>query len=493
MTGFNPKKYKRNVEFHIQPFGKNHYLKNRFTRFIDKYSGKIIKATDYLIAIMIKSKNSNNAMLNNITQYEKLSTEIQKFYFNPSTRSFFEYIISIKQKIEKHETVSIFDYQIYQKIFTKKSLFSRIIKFVISGLCTLGLSPISLIALLGRYSIHKWKNDIVCISPVKTNMPDISNITLMTHNVQMSEFKTMNIIDDDFSTSDRSKIWIEWFINLENKPSILGLQELFDPDTAKWIGDQLSNLGYWVTYSCKPSKKGVGMGSGLLLASKYPITTVAFQPYEYCAGYGKWANKGILGGIINIGDRNILTMVTHSQAGLGDTNGHYHEVDKEVNIGDNIEINMFFEKFTNFDFEMVFLMGDLNKGTLKNNLKKTEYDVDNDYWLLENLESLGWKNLTCLPDTPAEQINKEGRKQVMGTTYDTDMPHFQHWNLFIKHCKKNNWIPNLARTSSKLDHIMIREDGYSKIAEYKTEILRSSTDVKLASDHTPVYTTIHLY
>jgi hypothetical protein len=497
-----------------------HLLTWRLLRAVGWVSETLIQSFDRTAAAFNRIKAGNARVRANIRTYQALGPDIAKFYYNDESRAFYQHLSDL-QNMPPHGSLAEFsDVELYDRVLSSRKWWWTALTYVtLAALvaCMVIIAPFAfLIGIPLRLALQWFKNPLVYRHAAATaqtfNAASASasasasrRFVFLTQNLQEAEFEWMNERDDDGTTRGRRHVWWEWFTSTymlsDLMPHVVAQQEVFDPHTAAWQATRLQSIGYNVVYAAEPVARwgGVGISSGLLLASRLPILKAAFQPYRHVCGLGKLANKGILGVILDIGDgARMCVLTTHSQAGLGDEAGsgaHRHAVDQFVNFGENDEITAFRRRLCEgFSVACTLLTGDLNKATLRRQFTQAAYAVHDDYWLLRDLEDrCGWTNLTtCAADEAALLVNESGERQVLGTSYITDMPHFQHFDLFVRFCRDRN-MPRcvVARQASKLDHLLVDSTNDRKVSAPMTRLLQTGTHC-LASDHAALVTSFDL-
>lgn len=138
---------------------------------------------------------------------------------------------------------------------------------------------------------------------------DIHNFTIMSYNTCL-----MAGYGDNFNNvlpnRQRAPV-IAAEVNREN-PAIACFQEVFHSRSTYLLCD---NLNYpYILHSVAPNESF--LNSGLVIASRYPITRFSYRYFENGVGEDKLANKGLLGAEIALPDgTHAMIYNTHLQAG----------------------------------------------------------------------------------------------------------------------------------------------------------------------------------
>lgn len=103
-------------------------------------------------------------------------------------------------------------------------------------------------------------------------------------------------------------------VNAISLPDIMCFQEMFDERACETLALELKKKGYdSLVYDVGASS--INLNSGLFLASKYPLSDVAFYPHPIKGGIEQYANKGLLIATVHVGDKRFIVANTHLNGG----------------------------------------------------------------------------------------------------------------------------------------------------------------------------------
>jgi hypothetical protein len=109
---------------------------------------------------------------------------------------------------------------------------------------------------------------------------------------------------------------------IRSKRSIICLQEVFHTEAAEILDNELHRQGYSIVRNI--GHQILGLNSGLFLASKYPLSNLAFYEFPPLkAGADRFANKGLLLATAKINGKNIVIGNTHLNGGGNDDTPGY--------------------------------------------------------------------------------------------------------------------------------------------------------------------------
>lgn len=211
------------------------------------------------------------------------------------------------------------------------------------------------IGVCGRYSAgHIGVDEDVSTSALLANPPgaikEPVTLTVVTFNIQ-----ALWVIG--FNRPARMRALGARLTQLD--PDIVGFQEAFVDEDRQLLIDSLagSRLKHFQYYT-----SGL-VGSGLLIASAYPIEEVLFHRYSVSGNWYKlwegdwWAGKGVALARIELpsGNGYVDFYNTHAQAGYGNP---YYNVVRKQQMAELAE----FVKRTHAGGAVGFLVGDMNTG-----------------------------------------------------------------------------------------------------------------------------------
>lgn len=254
-------------------------------------------------------------------------------------------------------------------------------------------------------------NSVDLDTRVNLNTQEISILTLNTH----------LILD---SASPMIAFCIAKHL-LDIDADIVCLQEVFDNDCRDVFVEELKGVyPNWVSRSGKGAYWNLGLGSGLMLFSKFPITKVHFEKYHVAdiSSADYLANKGFLYAQLFIDNNKVNLFNTHLQSGIERSmacwaayyqlmqmlNYYRREIDSEettIFAGDfNFEecngelYNQIIEKgFTDSDYQQ-------KRMTIDDNSKRIDYIFHSNNSIF-TVEEVTINKINCLSDHYAV-INK---------------------------------------------------------------------------------------
>lgn len=100
---------------------------------------------------------------------------------------------------------------------------------------------------------------------------------------------------------------------MENQPDVICFQEMFRKEGKERITKELHNR--YPFFAADDTDPTVGVNSGLLIVSKFPIAQQFSHTYNLYRGIEDFAAKGVLGAQIPWKGRNLLVFTTHLQTG----------------------------------------------------------------------------------------------------------------------------------------------------------------------------------
>lgn len=95
---------------------------------------------------------------------------------------------------------------------------------------------------------------------------------------------------------------------------IICMQEAFHTKAARDLSDKLKKKYPYIIYNVAPSI--FGLNSGLMIASKFPLTNIEFFQHQERGGMDKYANKGMLAATVQVTSKHQLYLFnTHLNGG----------------------------------------------------------------------------------------------------------------------------------------------------------------------------------
>ena len=242
----------------------------------------------------------------------------------------------------------------------------RVLRILLVALLLLSL-PLGIIGGCLRTVANVWRRDFTFIHPaVSTPLQTrINQINIRTFNAaMMPEF--ICIANGVRPTRQRIKELAE--ILLQKEDDVVCLQELFETEVNDYLAEQLKEKFPYII--CNVEHRTLGIGSGLMIASKYPIEDAQFWKHDDCGGYDELANKGTLAVKIKpTADQTVLIFTTHLNAGADSTDlfPEGHKSYRESQLSQlKIQVEDYIEKTMQESptIPHVILTGDYNIGPL---------------------------------------------------------------------------------------------------------------------------------
>lgn len=100
----------------------------------------------------------------------------------------------------------------------------------------------------------------------------------------------------------------------DQAPDVICFQEVFTEKATDILVKGLRERYPYIIHNV--GKNIIGVNSGLMLLSKYPITDISFSPFTIRHGQNALSQKGVLNAVIKLpADKNIVVTNTHLEAG----------------------------------------------------------------------------------------------------------------------------------------------------------------------------------
>jgi endonuclease/exonuclease/phosphatase family metal-dependent hydrolase len=186
---------------------------------------------------------------------------------------------------------------------------------IVAGVAGIVTGPSALAALGIRRVLQSKRNDIVGIAPKGgqeyLNLGD--DLSVLTLNVPLPDSEIMNSVNGMSKTSFRSEGLSRFLVNQNS--DIVCLQEAFhSQEILDRVVPGLTENKYAVALGVKPQKT-LGLSSGLMIASKFPIREIGFHEFSNSEGVDKRAKKGVLMALIEVKEGEFICVAnTHMQA-----------------------------------------------------------------------------------------------------------------------------------------------------------------------------------
>jgi len=177
--------------------------------------------------------------------------------------------------------------------------------------------PAAVVGFAARAYVQRHMNEFVCLqsekAPKKWNGK--SSLSCLNLNAALTESRVMNLKNKLSDSNQRAEDLGHFLV--DSKADVICLQEAFDIDElVPHVAEKLQSAGYNVVI---PSKRNqtLGLNSGLLFASKYPIERFHFKQFKDLRGVDARAKKGILGATLKLNNKDKINVTTaHMQGGV---------------------------------------------------------------------------------------------------------------------------------------------------------------------------------
>lgn len=111
----------------------------------------------------------------------------------------------------------------------------------------------------------------------------------------------------------RAKLIPQHLIN--DSVDVVVFEEMFDPLAIRILSEKLQPAYPYIIGPGKFRPKGFKRGSGVMIASKFPITALEKIRYSQCKGYDCYAHKGAILVEVNAPQQRFQLFGTHMQSG----------------------------------------------------------------------------------------------------------------------------------------------------------------------------------
>lgn len=137
---------------------------------------------------------------------------------------------------------------------------------------------------------------------------------LRTHNLGFV-YEFFRIIGDLRSPVKRAEEVAESILTDENQPDVICFQEAFHLDATSVLCERLKEKYPYIIHNISPHV--LGLNSGAVIASKYPIEEVSFRRFTNMLGPEKLSPRGLVGVKLKVNGEMVTVYSTHLQALLG--------------------------------------------------------------------------------------------------------------------------------------------------------------------------------
>jgi len=251
------------------------------------------------------------------------------------------------------------------------------------------------------HQIHAFSDIfVIVVVPAQPQLDVGVSLRLMTFNTQLLDIDVLSTFTDPtfieamldafgvipdtekeygMDNDDRAKAIADAILNMQPRPDIIALQEVFDDDGKDELEDALKGTYPYYVYMLDAGDFDP-LDSGLMLFSRFPFTplpndqykydlwsNVAFIEFDDHSGFDAWANKGV--GFVRIqvaeppNSRYVNVAFAHTQASYGDdgwSDARERAWNRRAQFNDIKKIIQGSLTNTQFENEPIFVMGDLN-------------------------------------------------------------------------------------------------------------------------------------
>lgn len=185
------------------------------------------------------------------------------------------------------------------------------------------LSPIGLLSLMVATPFHaiahKYRPFISYIDysefAKRKEAESKNTLDMRSYNLGFT-FDCTTTLTDLRHVLTRAREIVESITKEENGPDVICFQEAFHIDGTQLLCDGIKEKYPHIIHSIAPH--GMGLSSGLIIASKYPMREVTFRRFTNLLGPERLSTRGLLGVSLDLGNGRYATVYNvHTQALLG--------------------------------------------------------------------------------------------------------------------------------------------------------------------------------
>ncbi|MCI5052038.1 MAG: hypothetical protein MRY21_02745 [Simkaniaceae bacterium] len=155
---------------------------------------------------------------------------------------------------------------------------------------------------------HCNKRDFTFVTPKNESLnPVPESLSVMTYNA--SGMDLLSRMSKMRPFAERLESWPE-AIRDAGSPSVLCVNEMFDPTNAWKLVDKLKKLGYrYFILNANPHP--IKLNSGLMMASKFPLENPVTHTFCYRSKEDRLSSKGVIGATVRVGEERIGVFASH--------------------------------------------------------------------------------------------------------------------------------------------------------------------------------------
>lgn len=154
---------------------------------------------------------------------------------------------------------------------------------------------------------YLYTNSVENVMETKTGEP----FHIRTLNLGFS-YEFHRILDNLRPTLQRSREIGRWIIEDRESPEVICFQEAFHEDGVRLLCEMIRERYPFIIHNISPNM--MGLNSGLMVASKYPIKETDFHPFDNIIGPEKLSSRGVFRFRIEREGCKIDVYTTHLQA-----------------------------------------------------------------------------------------------------------------------------------------------------------------------------------
>jgi exonuclease III len=131
------------------------------------------------------------------------------------------------------------------------------------------------------------------------------------------------LIDIHKNPAGRAKLIVDKILKMADMPDVICFQEAFDQESKIILKNGLKLYYKHIFSDTRNGKFLVGVNSGLMIFSKYPIIDKTIKTYSLASGDSFLSKKSIMGVRLNVEGENICVFNSHYQAGSSDSKWYF--------------------------------------------------------------------------------------------------------------------------------------------------------------------------
>ncbi len=202
----------------------------------------------------------------------------------------------------------------------KDSYFIGVAIRIASLAASLILLPISVISTVVGFSLrcidHLYRPSMCYMNLAKGERAPVEltkehPLHVRSHNLGFVS-SSMSTLGDLRHPEERAKEVIESIIGDPNKPEIIFFQEAFHEDATRMLCEGIKSEYPYIIYNIHPHLSG--FSSGTVVASKYPLKDIEFEPFEKFVGPEALTPRGVIKVSLDSSKGPVHIYAVHTQA-----------------------------------------------------------------------------------------------------------------------------------------------------------------------------------